>query len=267
MAHLSNMRRFSAARLLSLMGMALLALGAPAYSASSALSLYTEGEYSAAISAGEAEGGANGYAMAARAAIADAELRDEPCLECLLNAERFAQAAIAADAENAEAHILFVTALGRRARMIGFLASQRESIATRTDDAIATALRLDPTSSIALAVRGAWHIEIVSQAGRFLARLLYGADVEEGKEFYRRAIESDPENLVIRYQYALSLDGYDFGLERMEIETALQAAIAGIARNAFEEAIRARARMLLDLLQSGMEEAFDARMKQFRGEP
>lgn len=260
------MRSFSAARVLTLMGMALLAMGAPASSAISALALYSEGEYTAAISAGEAEGGANGFTTAARAALADAELREQTCLECLLNAERLAQAAIAADAENVDAHILFATALGRRARIIGFFASQREAIASRTDDAIAVALRLDPASSFALAVRGAWHIEIVSQAGRFLARILYRADIDEGKDFYRQAIERDPENPVIRYQYALSLDGYDFEQERAEIEVALEAAIAGVARNAYEEAIKIRAETLLDLLRSGMEAAFEERMKQFRGE-
>ena len=261
------MRSFSAVRLLALMGLAWTAMSAPAYSATSALTLYAEGEYSAAISTGEAEGSAGGFAVAARAALADAELRDAPCLECLLNGERLAQAAIAADAENAEAYILLVTALGRRARIIGFLASQGESIGTRTDDAIANALRIDPAWAWALAVRGAWHIEIVRQAGRFLARVLYGADIEEGKNFYRQAIERDPKNPVIRYQYALSLDSYDFEREREEIESALGTAVAGAAGNAYEEAIKARAQTLLDLLREGMEEAFEERMKQFRGEP
>ena len=260
------MRRLSIARLLAPVALGWLAMGAPARSATPALALYAEGEYLAAISAGETEGGANGFAVAARAALADAELRDAPCLECLLTAERLAQAAIAADAENVEAHVLFVTAVGRRARIIGFLASQRESIGSRTDDAIATALRIDPASPLALAVRGAWHIEIVSQAGRFLARVLYGADIEDGKEFYRQAIERDPENPVIRYQYALSLDSYDFEQEREEIETALENAIAGTTGNAYEEAIKTRAQALLDLLRSGMEEAFEERMRQFRGE-
>lgn len=260
------MRRLSATRLLVLIEIAFMAMGVPAHSATPALSLYVEGEYSAAISAGEAEGGSSGFTIAARAALADAELRDAPCLECLLNAERLAQAAIDANSENADALILFVTALGRRARIIGFFASQRESIAARTDDAIAAALRLEPDSPFALAVRGAWHIEVVGQAGRFMARVLYGADIEEGKDFYRQAIENAPDNPVIRYQYALSLDGYDFEEERVEIETALEAAIMGVAHNAYEEAIRARAQTLLDLLQSGMEQAFEERMRQFRGE-
>ncbi len=243
-----------------------LGLGASAQSVTPALTLYEEGEYTEAIWRGEAEGGSGGFTIAARAVLADAELRDMPCLECLLRAEELAGLAIAADDQNAEAYILLVTALGRRARLIGFLASQREAIASRTDDAIATALELDPGFSFALAVRGAWHIEIVNQAGRFLARVLYGANIDEGKDFYRQAIEMEPENPVIRYQYALSLEGYDFERERADIEAALAAALSGTPRNAYEEAIQMRAQILFDLLRAGDEGAFREHMRQFRGD-
>ncbi len=115
------MRNLSATPFLALMATALIAIGAPARAATTAHALYAEGDYSAAISAGEAEGGTNGFALAARAALADDELADAPCLECLLNAERLAQAAIAADESNAEAYILLVTALGRRGRGLSVL--------------------------------------------------------------------------------------------------------------------------------------------------
>jgi len=243
-----------------------MAMGAPAPSPTSALTLYAEGEYVEAISAGEAEGGSGGFTVAARAALADAELRDAPCLECLLRAEEFARRAIAADGENAQAYMLLVTALGRRARIIGFIRARREAIASQTDDAIEAALNLDPALSFALALRGAWHIEIVNLAGRFLARALYGASFEEGKSFYRIAIEMDPGNLVIRYQYALSLDGYDFERERTEIESALEASLSGDPGNAYEEAIRGRAKTLYDFLREGEENAFSEHMRQFRGE-
>ncbi|MEE8439290.1 MAG: hypothetical protein V3S07_06845 [Micropepsaceae bacterium] len=255
------MRSISAALIFGLM-----LQGAPAYSAVSAHGLYAEGEYAEAISAGEAEGGASGFALAARAALADAELRDVPCLECLRRAEELARMAIAANPEHTEAYAFLVTALGRRARLIGFFASQREGIAGQTDNAIGTALQLEPSSSVALALRGAWHIEVVSQAGRFLGRVLYGARVEEGKRFFREATQLEPENLVINYQYALSLHGLDFAGEQPEIETALEAASSGAPRDAYEGSIRARAEILLNLLQDGMEDAFHEHIMRYRGE-
>ncbi len=261
MAHFWNMRSISAALIFGFM-----MASAPAHSAVSAADFYAGGEYLKAISAGEEEGGAGGFALAARAVLADAELRDMPCIECLRRAEELARGAVAADPEYAEGYIFLVTALGRRARLSGFFASQREGIAGQTDSAIASALQLEPNSSIALTLRGAWHIEVVSQAGRFLGRVLYGASVEEGKRFFHRAIELEPKNLVINYPYALALDGYDFAAERQEIETPLAAASSGVPRDAYEEAIKERASALLGLLRDGTEDALRESMKRFRGD-
>ena len=57
---------------------------------------------------------------------------------------------------------------------------------------------------------GAWHIEVVRNGGSLLARALYGARLDTGEDYFRRAFAADPKNLVIRFQYALSLSGYDF---------------------------------------------------------
>jgi hypothetical protein len=262
MAHFWNMRRISAALIFGLM-----VVGAPANSAIPAEQLYTEGRYSEAISVGEAEGGSIGFTVAARAAFADAELRETPCLECLSRAGELAREAISADPENAEAHLLLVAALGRRARLIGFFASQREGVASQTDEAISKALMLESGSAFALAVRGAWHFEVVSQAGRFLGSTLYGARAEDGQRYFAEAIAREPENLVIRYQYALSLEACDFDAERGEVEMALEAATLGRPRDAYEGAINARATRLLGLLRDGMEEAFSGLMSRYRGDP
>jgi len=256
-----NMRSISAALIFGLM-----VLGAPAQSAVSAQQLYAEGRYSEAISAGEAQGNSVGFAVAARAAFADAELRQTPCLECLSRAEELARVAITADPEDAESYLLLVTALGRRARLIGFFASQRERVAGQTDEAIRKALMLEPRSAFALAVRGAWHMEIVSQAGRFLGRALYGARAEEGQRYFSEAMALEPENLVIEYQYALSLEAYDFEAARAEVERALEAATMGIPRDAYEGAIHTRASTLLSLLRNGMEETFRELMSRYRGD-
>jgi hypothetical protein len=256
------MRRISAALIFGLM-----VAGVPANSATPAQEHYTEGRYSEAISVGEAEGGSTGFTVAARAAFADAELRETPCLECLSRAGELAREAISADPENADAHLLLVAALGRRARLIGFFASQREGVASQTDEAISKALMLEPGLAFALAVRGAWHFEVVSQAGRFLASTLYGARAEDGQRYFAEAIAQEPENLVIRYQYALSLEAYGFDAERAEVEMALEAATLGRPRDAYEGAINARATRLLGLLRDGMEEAFRDLMSRYRGDP
>ena len=53
--------------------------------------LYARGRYEEAIRAGETSRSAVGYALAARAALGDAALRDALCLECLKRAETLAR--------------------------------------------------------------------------------------------------------------------------------------------------------------------------------
>src|ERR1043165_6821833 len=84
-----------------------------------ALEMYKKGEYLAAAQAAAGEGGGVGLALAARATLADATLREQTCLPCLHDAEEFARAAIAADADYAEGYIELAAALGYEARLMG----------------------------------------------------------------------------------------------------------------------------------------------------
>ena len=247
-------------------GFALLLISGQA-DAAEALDLYAEGDFAQAIALAEAAGGGDGFALAARAALADAELRQEPCLDCLDRAGEFARAAIAADPEQVEAYIYLVVALGRRARLIGFFRAQREGIGGATDDAIEAALSIDPDYPWALAARGGWHIEVVRLAGRILGDLLFGASVQEGKDFFARAMAEEPANLVIPYQYALSLAAYDLGGQRADIEQALRRAVSLAPADFYETAIKARAAMLLAALEGGSDEAFLRLLGIYRGNP
>src|SRR5262245_49979560 len=65
-----------------------------------ALALFDKGEYIAAADAAVAEGSSAGFALAARATLADATLRDMPCFDCLQRAEALARKAIATDPNN-----------------------------------------------------------------------------------------------------------------------------------------------------------------------
>src|SRR5688572_1392898 len=81
-----------------------------------AMALFEKGDYLAAVKAGAAEGTATSLTLAARATLADATLREAPCLECLQSAEALARRAIAADPNNMEGHIHLAVALGSQAR-------------------------------------------------------------------------------------------------------------------------------------------------------
>jgi hypothetical protein len=229
--------------------------------------LFVSGDYIAAIADGEREGDAVGLTVAAKAALADAELRDTPCLECLERGEDLAKRAIAADPSRVEPYIVLVVTLGRRSRIIGFLRAYRDGIGSQADDAISTALELDPQSSWALSARGGWHIEVVRLAGRLLASVIFGANIEEGRDYYRRGIAAEPENLVLPYQYALSLSAYDLDGSREEIAWALTSAVDTMPRDAYESTIRERAIMLQEGLTADDETAYRALVDKYRGYP
>jgi len=239
---------------------------APDAFAADAMQLYAQGAFAEAIAEAESEGSAEGFEYAARASLADAELRDAPCLACLEHAEELARETIARDPTRPGGYVMLVAALGRKARLLGWIAAQRQGIATETGEALTRALAIDPDYALALSARGAWHIEIAHQAGGFLASLLYGADAGEGKSYFERAMAAEPGNLVIPYQFALALTAYDMDGERDRIEELLAEARTDMPRDAYERAIVLRAAELENLLEAGRDEVFVARAEIFRGE-
>ena len=84
----------------------------------------------------------------------------------------------------------------------------------QAQEEIETALRLAPNSHWALSAAGGFNIEVVRSGGRLLGNLLYGATFENGVSYFHRAIAADPENPLIKLQYALALTGYAFDARR-----------------------------------------------------
>lgn len=241
----------------------------PALAAENAtpLQLYRAGKYEAAIAAGEMAGNGEGLAVAARAALADANLRDSLCMPCLQRAEGLARRSIALDPKHPEAFVYLAATLGYEARFVGTLRARLAHYPEQAKDAIDKALALTPNDSWTLAAAGAWHIEVVRNGGSILARALYGARFDAGKDFFRRAVAAEPENLVIRFQYALAASGYDFDANREEVMAQLTAAAETEPRTVYEDAIRQRASRLLDLITAHRHAEFLALVNRYQGYP
>jgi hypothetical protein len=247
--------------------LAMLATG-PAYGAeSAAFSLFTKGEYVAAAEAAAAEGSATGFALAARATLADASLRDMPCLECLQRAESFARQAVAADSDNMEGHIHLAVALGYQSRIIGPFRARFQRFPEQAKEAIEIALRLAPDNHWALSAAGGFNVEVVRSGGRFLGNLLYGASFEDGVSYFHRAIAADPKNPLIKLQYALALTSYAFDARRSEIVAVLDDCTRTPGDNLYEEAMRDRAARLLALLNQDKRQEFVVLARRYQGFP
>lgn len=211
--------------------------------------LYRVGRYDEAIKAGEALQSAEGHAIAAHAAMADAMLRAEPCLDCLRRAEDLARAAIASDPKRADGYVFLAAALGYRGRIEGKIIAQWRGYPETAKKALEDALVLEPDNARALAALAGWNIEVVRAGGATLARWMYGASLDRGFELFDRALKRAPGDVTLRLQYALTLAGFDARTYRQEIGDALRACVSGNAATSYDRVSQDRARALLAVIQ------------------
>ncbi len=238
-----------------------------AQDAAAAFERYRMGDYEGAITTGEAAKTGAGLAVAARAAFAEANLRDMPCLSCLKRVEDLARRSIMLDVSRPEAFVYLAAALGYESRIIGYVRASLEHYPEMAKQAVDHALADDPNDAWSLAAFGGWHIEIVHDAGSFLARNLFGARVDLGEDAFRRAFAADPGNLVIRLQYTLSMSSFDLNRYRSEIANQLSAIAMLEPRTAYEVVMKQRAARLLDLLKSDRQADYRALVRQYQGYP
>jgi len=226
--------------------------------------LYAQGRYQAAIRTAVALNSAHGYSDAARATLADEATRDERCLACLKNAEDFARRAIAADRDRTDAYVYLAITLGLESRVEGYEEAIRKGYAGEAKRALDAALKSDPGDPWALAAMGGWNIEVVRGGGPVLALLLYGASVEKGRKYFAQALRKAPDNIAIRYQYGLTLAGYDPKRYRREIEDSFAHVASGSAATAYDRLMQKRAGELQGLLRDD-DGSFAARVRAYEG--
>ena len=229
-----------------------------------AMDLYRAGNYEAAVAAGEAEDSGESLAVAARAVLAEANLRDVPCMACLKRAEALARRSVALDTHHPEPYVYLATALGYEARVVGGLRARFARYPEQAKEAIDRALAIAPNDSWSLAAAGTWHIEVVRNGGSLLARALFGARVETGEDYLRRAVAAEPDNLVIRFQRALLLSR-DFEVNRETVTSELAAATMTEPRTAYERALKARAARLLDLIHQNRRPEYMTLVNRYQG--
>jgi hypothetical protein len=244
---------------------ALIVAGAPADNA--LFALYAEGHYQDAMRRGEESYTAQGLAIAARAALADAMMRPEPCLACLKRGEEDARWAIALDTHLPDAHVWLAASLGYQARILGVVRTGLTDGPARAKAELDQAVALDPSNPYALAALGGWHAEVVRVGGEFLAEKIYDAGMDKSLTLFDRAERAAPHNVAVHYQIALALAGLDRVRYHARIESELQAAIEDPPQTAYEIFVADRARELSTLMKRGATDSFEAKLRTFQGYP
>lgn len=243
-----------------------LLLAAPAH-AETPFRLYADGKYEESMSAALAQNDAAGFSAAARAVLAEEVSGDQPCLDCLQKAEKFARRAISADPKMADGRVYLALALGLESQIEGGIVARLRGYPGKAKHALDAALANNPNNSWALAALGGWNFAIVHGGGASLADLFYGATLKKGLDDFDASFKSAPDNIVVRYQYALSLSSFDALRFHGEIEDALTRVAGGAAPTAYERLLRKRAGELLDLLKKGDRDAYAARVRKYEGYP
>jgi tetratricopeptide (TPR) repeat protein len=240
---------------------------AHAQDAAAAFERYRMGDYEGAIAAGEATRTGEGLTVAARAAFAEANLRDMPCLPCLKRVEELSRRAIMLDPRHPDAFVYLAAALGYEARIIGYVRATLEKYPEQAKDAVDRALAVAPNDAFSLAALGGWHFEIVRNAGSLMARTLFGARIDAGEEAFRRAIAADPGNLVVRLQYVLAASAYDLNRFRRQVAEQLAAIATTEPRTAYETVMKQRAARLQELLNANQTKDYVALISRYQGYP
>lgn len=247
---------------------ALLLAATPALAQTSnspAYQLYKEGQYDAAIKTGIAAADGDGFTQAAHAQMAKTRIAGAPCLPCLKQAEDYARKAIAVDATQPEARVYLAATLGYESRLIGILEAREKGYAEESKANLDAAYKLHPEDAYVLAALGGWHIGVVNGGGAMLARMMYGATLDKGLAFYGKAFAAAPQNIVIRFQYALALSTYDRDAYAKQIEAALKFTVNGTPRTAYERFMQGQAKQLLALWDKGDWTAYKALMRKVQG--
>lgn len=234
--------------------------------AQTAKQFYIAGKYGQAEAAGTSENTAESLTYAARAVLAR-EAMTAPCLDCLKRAEGYARKAVAADPKYPEAHTYLAASLGYQGRIVGMVKARLDDLPEEAKDNIDAALKTDPNNARALAALGGWNIEVVRAGGDTMAKMIYGASVDEGQKDFARAFAAAPDNLVLRFQYALVLSGYDPDRFHDAIVDNLNRTLAGKPKDAFDVFEQARARALLDVLKRGDADAYAKLVRHDQGYP
>ena len=197
---------------------------------------FAEGRFIEAAGLAEAGGTSEGLALAARslAVYGHYAAPEEEKKELFERALKLAEAAVDADSANAEAYFQVGHALGRYAQSIGTMKALRKGLGGKTRKMFEATLARNPDHALAHLALGGWNADIVSRAGRMMARVMYGATKKEAAARFERALELAPQSRVVLVDYALRLPKLDRKAGRERAKELLSKAVSLPVRDAYD---------------------------------
>ena len=171
-----------------------------------AWALFHAGEFQKAADAGLKAGGA-GITVANKAQAIYAnylEKSEKTKLELFMEVAERAEAEIAADPKNANAHYFMAYALGRYSQGISIAKALAQGLGGKVKSALETTIKLAPKHADAHIALGAFHAEVIDKVGSLLGRT-QGASKDAGLAHYKTALKLNPGSAIAMIEYANGL--------------------------------------------------------------
>lgn len=207
-----------------------------------AWALFHAGQFEQAVAAGLQAGGA-GITAANKAQLAYAshlETGEAARLDLFWQVAERAEAQLASDPGNPNAHFMMASALGRYGQGISIARALSQGLAYKVKTALETAIRLAPTHAEAHLALGVFHAEVIDKVGALLGRT-QGASKDVGLALFKTALKLDPRSAIGRIECARGLVMLG-GEQRQNDATRLyQEAAACVPMDAMEHLDVARA--------------------------
>jgi tetratricopeptide (TPR) repeat protein len=189
--------------------------------AQAAWALYHAGEFHKAVEAGIKAGG-SGISAANKAQVIYAtylEKSEKNKLVHFMEAAERAEAHMAAEPNNANAHYLMALALGRYSQGISVAKALAQGLGSKVKAALESAIKLSPKHADAHIALGAFHAEVIDKVGSLLGRT-QGASKEAGLTHFKTAIKLNPASAIAKVEYANGMVMLE-GEKKMKEATAL----------------------------------------------
>lgn len=166
--------------------------------------------------------------------------------QAALRAQEYAEAALALEPDNAQAHLRLAAGLGYQSRYVNKLRAVMMGLPQQGRDHMIEAIALDPSEPWGPAMLGAWHLEVVRRAGEGM----FDANEAEGLTLMRQSVEMEGAPAAIPYRFAVALVAADPAVHEEEATLMLNRALETADTDAVGQAVSGLATRLLTLLQS-----------------
>ena len=193
-----------------------------------AWALFHAGEFQKACEAGLKAGGA-GITVANKAQSIYAnylEKSEKTKLAMFQEVAQRAEAQLAEDPKNPNAHYWMAYALGRYSQGISVAKALAQGLGSKVKSALETTIKLQPKHADAHIALGTFHAEVIDKVGKLLGRT-QGADSATGLKMFQQALKLNPGSAIAMIEYANGLVMLE-GDKRMKEAEALYAEAAAV---------------------------------------